>query len=48
MAKNDPQTDVLVLGEHPSAYLAAALLASQSKLRVVHTTIPDDSARIDW
>jgi hypothetical protein len=43
MAKIDPQIDVLVLGEHPAAYLAAALIAQTSKLRVVHTTIPDDS-----
>ena len=43
MAKTEPQLDVLVLGEHPSAYLAAALIAGNSKLRVLHTTIPDDS-----
>jgi flavin-dependent dehydrogenase len=43
MAKNEPQIDVLVLGEHPSAYLAAALIAQNAKIRVLHTTIPDDS-----
>lgn len=43
MAKTEPQIDVLVLGEHPSAYLAAALLGGNSKLRVLHSTIPDDA-----
>ena len=43
MAKTPPQIDVLVLGEHPSAYLAAALLAQAGKLRVLHTTIPKDA-----
>ncbi|HWE01644.1 MAG TPA: hypothetical protein VG326_04480 [Tepidisphaeraceae bacterium] len=42
MAKNEPQIDVLVLGEHPSAYLAAALIANNSKIKVMHTTIPGD------
>jgi flavin-dependent dehydrogenase len=42
MAKPEPQLDVLVLGEHPCAYFAAALIASNSKLRVLHTTIPED------
>ncbi|HEX4795217.1 MAG TPA: hypothetical protein VH370_15585 [Humisphaera sp.] len=41
MAKADPHLDALILGEHPSAYLAAALLRQNSKLRVVHSTIPD-------
>ena len=40
MAKADPHADVLVLGDHPSAYLAAALLRHKSKLRVLHSTIP--------
>jgi flavin-dependent dehydrogenase len=43
MAKNDPQIDVLVVGGHPSAYLAAALLKEKSKLRVVHATIPKEA-----
>lgn len=43
MAKNEPQLDVLVLGEHPSTYLSAALIANNSKLTVVHSTIPEDS-----
>lgn len=42
MAKTELLVDVLVLGEHPSAYLAAAILASTSKLRVLHATIPED------
>lgn len=45
MAKHqDPNYDVLVLGGHPSAYLAAALLRHKSKLRVLHCTIPDEHA----
>ena len=36
----DSPVDVLVLGEHPAAYLAAALLKQKSKLRVLHSTIP--------
>jgi flavin-dependent dehydrogenase len=44
MAKSAPSAiaDVLVLGEHPATYLAAALLRQKTKLRVVHSTIPDD------
>ena len=44
MAKSapEPPVDVLVLGEHPSTYLAAALLRQKSKLRVVHSTIPGE------
>jgi len=42
MAKPEPQLDVLVLGEHPCAYLAGALLKQKSKLNVLHATIPDD------
>ena len=33
MLKFDPHPDVLVLGEHPAAYLAAALLRAESKLQ---------------
>jgi hypothetical protein len=40
MAKSQPQLDVLVLGEHPSTYLAAMLVALNSKLRVLHATLP--------
>ncbi len=44
MAKNQPPTayDVLVLGEHPAAYFAAALLKHKSKLTVLHATLPDE------
>ncbi len=40
MAKQALQADVLVLGEHPAAYLAAALLRHKSKLTVLHSTVP--------
>lgn len=42
MAKTEPPLDVLVLGEHPATFLAAALLRIKSKLRVLHATIPDE------
>lgn len=44
MAKTSiqPAVDVLVLGEHPAAYLTAALLKQKSKLNVLHATIPDE------
>jgi len=42
MAKSIGQIDVLVLGEHPAAYLAAALLRYKSKYRVAHSTIPGE------
>jgi flavin-dependent dehydrogenase len=44
MAKSAPQppVDVLVLGEHPAAYLTAALLKNKSKLSVIHATLPDE------
>src|SRR5579864_3121408 len=42
MAKSEPQLDVLVLGEHPAAYLCAALLKQKGKLRVLHTTLPGE------
>jgi len=38
----DPAADVLVLGEHPAAYLTAVLLKQKTKLRVVHSTIPEE------
>ena len=41
MAKSSPQPDVLVLGEHPCAYLAAALLKAAA-LRVIHGKIPGE------
>ncbi|MGH7215197.1 MAG: hypothetical protein ACREIT_10585, partial [Tepidisphaeraceae bacterium] len=39
----EPPLDVFVLGDHPAAYLAAALLRhNASKLRVLHAIIPDE------
>jgi hypothetical protein len=43
MAKPESQLDVLVLGEHPAAYLCAALLKHKSKLHVLHSTLPHES-----
>lgn len=37
------QLDVLVLGEHPSAYLTAALLRYKTKLKVAHATLPGET-----
>jgi hypothetical protein len=44
MPKSQPQppVDVLVLGEHPAAYLTAALLKLKSKLNILHATLPDE------
>lgn len=42
MPKNQAQVDVLVLGEHPAAYLAAALCRHKTKLRIVHSCIPQE------
>ncbi|HEV8604377.1 MAG TPA: hypothetical protein VGQ99_03370 [Tepidisphaeraceae bacterium] len=42
MAKSNPQVDVLVLGGHPSAYLAAALLKDKTKFAVMHSCIPGE------
>ena len=36
--------DVLVLGEHPSTYFAAAMLRARPSLEVVHATIPGGAA----
>jgi flavin-dependent dehydrogenase len=45
MAKSvPPQPDVLVLGEHPSAYLAAILVHLSAKARVMHATIPGEES----
>jgi hypothetical protein len=46
MAKSTPQPDVLVLGQHPCAYLAAVLLLDgKSAVRsVAHATIPGEHA----
>jgi flavin-dependent dehydrogenase len=42
MAKTAPPLDVLVLGEHPSAYLAGVLLLDKPALTVAHATIPTE------
>ena len=44
MAKANPPLDVLILGEHPSAYLAAALLLTKPGINVAHATIPGEHA----
>ena len=41
-SKPESSADVLVLGEHPSTYLCAALLRNETSLRVIHATIPDE------
>ena len=44
MAKSPPQPDVLVVGEHPACYFAAALLRQAKPgggLNVVHCTLPE-------
>src|SRR5687768_12568952 len=43
MAGPAVQHDVLVMGEHPAAYLTAALLRFKTKLRIAHATIPGES-----
>src|SRR5258706_571440 len=42
MAKGSSVVDVLVLGGHPSAYLAAALLKDKTKFAVMHSCIPNE------
>jgi hypothetical protein len=42
MAKGNSVVDVLVLGGHPSAYLAAALLKNKTKFEVMHSCIPGE------
>lgn len=42
MGKIVAQPDVLVIGGHPSAYLAAALMRQTGSLRVSHTTLPGE------
>src|SRR5687767_11688635 len=43
MASSVAQLDVLILGEHPAAYLTAALLRHKTKLRIAHATIPGEA-----
>src|SRR4051812_25091394 len=42
MAKSNSVVDVLVVGGHPSAYLAGALLKNKSKFSVMHSIIPNE------
>jgi flavin-dependent dehydrogenase len=42
MAKSSAKIDVLVLGDHPCAYLAAAILRQTESIRVAHSTIPGE------
>jgi len=42
MAKGNSVVDVLVLGGHPSAYLASALLKNKTKFEVMHSCIPGE------
>lgn len=43
MSKSTPQqSDVLILGQHPCAYLAASMLTQKHARQVVHATLPDD------
>ena len=44
MSKSIPPLDVLVLGEHPSAYVAVDLLMSRAGVTVAHCTIPDQES----
>jgi hypothetical protein len=41
MAIPPTQVDALILGEHPSAYLAAGVLCQGGKLNIFHSTLPD-------
>jgi len=42
MAKGNSVVDVLVLGGHPCAFLAAALLKNKTKFEVMHSCIPNE------
>src|SRR5688572_14400171 len=44
MSKSAPAVDVLILGEHPSAYLAAEMLLAKPGITVAHCTIPQEHA----
>ncbi len=44
MAKPTSQTDVLVIGDHPCAYFAAALLRNNTSIRVRQVTIPGEQS----
>src|SRR5688500_11186265 len=43
MAKTTAQPDVLVLGQHPCAYLAACIMLEEPGVSVAHATIPGDT-----
>ena len=43
MAKSNVQPDVLVLGQHPCAYLAACIMLEKPGVTVAHATIPGDT-----
>jgi len=42
MKKAAPSPDVLVLGEHPAAYLCATLLRQKGAFEVLHATLPHE------
>ena len=42
MPKSPPVLDVIVMGEHPAAYLCAALLRQKGSLEVLHATLPHE------
>jgi flavin-dependent dehydrogenase len=42
MAKTPTQLDVLVLGDHPCAYLATAILGENKSIKVGQSAIPDE------
>jgi hypothetical protein len=46
-SKQPEPVDVLVLGDHPSAYLAGALLKEKTTLQVAHAQLPDTDAPED-
>ncbi len=43
MAKLSEKADVLIVGDHPAAFLAAVMLRQKSKLRIIHVTVPGSS-----
>jgi len=43
MPKSNAQPDVLVLGQHPCAYLAACIMLEKPGVTVAHATIPGDT-----
>jgi len=43
MPAGDTKVDVLVVGDHPCAYFAVALLGLNSQIRIAHLALPEDS-----